>query len=288
MAEQGPEEVRRAARAFNAMQARIHDHLQERARILAAISHDLQTPITRMKLRVEMADQPELRDKLLQDLDNMTRLVREGIAFARTSQPLEEARQRLNLDAFLDTIVCDYADVCRPVQFCPEETAGVVWIPPQALRRVMTNLIDNALKFGTTATVTLTRDAVGDITLHVLDEGPGIPEAALQAVLQPFYRLEDSRNRDTGGTGTGLAIAAQLVSQMDGALRSPTARRAAWTPAFALPRRDCILLYLRERRITKPTILPLSRHIRLTWPCCNVVAATLGSDGIMRRRRCRY
>lgn len=219
MAEQGPEEVRRAARAFNAMQARIHDHLQERARILAAISHDLQTPITRMKLRVEMADQPELRDKLLQDLDNMTRLVREGIAFARTSQPLEEARQRLNLDAFLDTIVCDYADVGRPVQFCPEETAGVVWIPPQALRRVMTNLIDNALKFGTTATVTLTRDAVGDITLHVLDEGPGIPEASLQAVLQPFYRLEDSRNRDTGGTGLGLAIAAQLVSQMDGALR---------------------------------------------------------------------
>ncbi len=198
MAEQGPEEVRRAARAFNAMQARIHDHLQERARILAAISHDLQTPITRMKLRVEMADQPELRDKLLQDLDNMTRLVREGIAFARTSQPLEEARQRLNLDAFLDTIVCDYADVCRPVQFCPEETAGVVWIPPQALRRVMTNLIDNALKFGTTATVTLTRDAVGDITLHVLDEGPGIPEAALQAVLQPFYRpggLAQSRYR---------------------------------------------------------------------------------------------
>ncbi|CTQ10655.1 Sensor histidine kinase (fragment) [Klebsiella variicola] len=219
MAEQGPEEVRRAARAFNAMQARIHDHLQERARILAAISHDLQTPITRMKLRVEMADQPELRDKLLQDLDNMTRLVREGIAFARTSQPLAEARQRLNLDAFLDTIVCDYADVGRPVRFCPEETAGVVWIPPQALRRVMTNLIDNGLKFGTTVTVTLTRDAAGDVTLHVLDEGPGIPEAALQAVLQPFYRLEDSRNRDTGGTGLGLAIAAQLVSQMNGALR---------------------------------------------------------------------
>ena len=139
MAEQGPEEVRRAARAFNAMQARIHDHLQERARILAAISHDLQTPITRMKLRVEMADQPELRDKLLQDLDNMTRLVREGIAFARTSQPLEEARQRLNLDAFLDTIVCDYADaLAGRSQFCPEETAGVVWVPPQALRRVMT------------------------------------------------------------------------------------------------------------------------------------------------------
>ncbi|MFH4276493.1 hypothetical protein WAJ11_23030, partial [Acinetobacter baumannii] len=77
----------------------------------------------------------------------------EGIAFARTSQPLAEVRQRLNLDDYLDTIVCDYADVGRPVRSCPEETAGVVWIPPQALRRVMTNLIDNGLKFGTTVTV---------------------------------------------------------------------------------------------------------------------------------------
>ena len=110
----------------------------------------------------------------------------------------------------------------------------------------MTNLIDNALKFGTTATVTLTRDAVGNITLHVLDEGPGIPEASLQEVLQPFYRTEDSRNRDTGGTGTGLAIAAQLVSQMDGALRSANRPQGGPTPAFALPRRDCILMYLRE------------------------------------------
>ena len=132
---------------------------------------------------------------------------------------LEEARQRLNLDAFLDSIACDYADVGRPVRFCPEARAGVVWIPPQALRRVMTNLIDNGLKFGATVTVALNRDATGDIIIHVLDEGPGIPEASLQAVLQPFFRLEDSRNRDTGGTGLGLAIAAQLVSQMNGTLR---------------------------------------------------------------------
>lgn len=164
----------------------------------------------------------------------------------------------------------------------------MVSIPPQALRRVMTNLIDNGLKFGTTVTVTLTRDAAGDVTLHVLDEGPGIPEAALQAVLKPFYRLEDSRNRDTGGTGLGLAIAAQLVSQMNGALRLANRPQGGLVSAFALPRRDCILLYLRRRRIIKPTILPLSRHIRLTWPCGNVVAATPGSDDIMRRRRCRY
>ncbi len=96
----------------------------------------------------------------------------------------------------------------------------MVWVPPQALRRVMTNLIDNALKFGTTATVTLTRDAVGDITLHVLDEGPGIPEASLQEVLQPFYRLEDSRNRDTGGTRPGAGDR-RATGQPDGRRAAP-------------------------------------------------------------------
>lgn len=218
MAEQGPVEVRHAARAFNAMQTRIHDHLQERARILAAISHDLQTPITRMKLRVEMADRPELRDKLFEDLDNMTRLVREGIAFARSAQPLEETRQRLNLNDFLDTIVCDYADVGKAVRFIPGSIQQPVLIQPQALRRIMSNLIDNGLKFGDSVTVILEHAQNGDITIKVADEGPGIPDDQLEAVLQPFYRLENSRNRDTGGTGLGLAIAAQLASQMAGKL----------------------------------------------------------------------
>ncbi|WP_139539712.1 ATP-binding protein [Klebsiella spallanzanii] len=218
MAEQGPVEVRHAARAFNAMQTRIHDHLQERARILAAISHDLQTPITRMKLRVEMAERPELRDKLLEDLDNMTRLVREGIAFARSAQPLEETRQRLNLNDFLDTIVCDYADVGKAVRFIPGAIQRPVLIQPQALRRIMSNLIDNGLKFGDSVTVILEHAQNGDITIKVADEGPGIPDDQLEAVLQPFYRLENSRNRDTGGTGLGLAIAAQLASQMAGKL----------------------------------------------------------------------
>ncbi|MBA7933891.1 HAMP domain-containing protein [Klebsiella sp. RHBSTW-00215] len=214
MAEQGPVEVRHAARAFNAMQTRIHDHLQERARILAAISHDLQTPITRMKLRVEMAERLELRDKLLEDLDNMTRLVREGIAFARSAQPLEETRQRLNLNDFLDTIVCDYADIGKAVRFIPGAIQRPVLIQPQALRRIMSNLIDNGLKFGDSVTVSLEHAQNGDITIKVADEGPGIPDDQLEAVLQPFYRLENSRNRDTGGTGLGLAIAAQLASQM--------------------------------------------------------------------------
>lgn len=219
MAEQGPVEVQHAARAFNAMQTRIRDHLQERARILAAISHDLQTPITRMKLRLEMTDAPELRDKLLQDLDNMSRLVREGIAFARSAQPLEEKRQRLDLNAFLDSIALDYADIGRPVAFIPAEEGRVVLTQPQALRRIMTNLIDNGLKFAERVDIRLSYAMNGDPIIQVMDNGPGIPEASLEEVLQPFFRLENSRNRETGGTGLGLAIAAQLTSQMPGTLR---------------------------------------------------------------------
>lgn len=219
MAEQGPVEVQHAARAFNAMQTRIRDHLQERARILAAISHDLQTPITRMKLRLEMTDAPELRDKLLQDLDNMSRLVREGIAFARSAQPLEEKRQRLDLNAFLDSIALDYADVGRPVAFIPAEEGRVVLTQPQALRRIMTNLIDNGLKFAERVDIRLSYAMNGDPIIQVMDNGPGIPEASLEEELQPFFRLENSRNRETGGTGLGLAIAAQLTSQMPGTLR---------------------------------------------------------------------
>ncbi|HAT1575230.1 TPA: HAMP domain-containing protein [Raoultella ornithinolytica] len=219
MAEQGPAEVQHAARAFNAMQTRIRDHLQERARILAAISHDLQTPITRMKLRLEMTDAPELRDKLLQDLDNMSRLVREGIAFARSAQPLEEKRQRLDLNAFLDSIALDYADVGRPVAFIPAEEGRVVLTQPQALRRIMSNLIDNGLKFAERVDIRLSYAMNGDPIIQVMDNGPGIPEASLEEVLQPFFRLENSRNRETGGTGLGLAIAAQLTSQMPGTLR---------------------------------------------------------------------
>jgi len=219
MAEKGPSEVQQAARAFNAMQTRIQDHLKERAQILAAISHDLQTPITRMKLRVEMAEQPELRDKLLSDLDTMSQLVREGIAYARSSDVREEKRQKVSLNAFLDSVACDYQDVGKAVTFVPCDGEDTFAVRPQALHRIMTNLIDNALKFGSEAEIKLCAPDEGSVTIHVVDNGPGIPEEELKAVLEPFYRVESSRNRHTGGTGLGLAIATQLVGQMSGTLR---------------------------------------------------------------------
>lgn len=219
MAENGPAEVQQAARAFNAMQTRIQDHLKARAQILAAISHDLQTPITRMKLRVEMAEQPELRDKLLSDLDHMSQLVREGIAYARSSEVQEEKRQNVSLNAFLDSVACDYQDIGKAVTFMPCSGQDTFAVRPQALHRIMTNLIDNALKFGGEAEIQLCAPHEEIVTIHVLDNGPGIPEEELKAVLEPFYRVESSRNRHTGGTGLGLAIAAQLVGQMSGTLR---------------------------------------------------------------------
>lgn len=234
MSERGPSEVRRAAHAFNAMQSRIQTYLRERAQILASISHDLQTPITRMKLRVEMAESPELRDKLLNDLDNMSRLVREGIAYARSSESLEETSLKMELTAWINSIASDYQDIGKNVQFRAAEDRLPVVTRPQALRRVMTNLLDNALKFGDWAVIALENH--GDrIVIHVTDNGPGIPDAELEAVLQPFYRVETSRNRDTGGTGLGLAIAAQLTAQLKGTLRLTNRPEGGLDVAVTLP-----------------------------------------------------
>lgn len=237
MSENGPVEVRRAAHAFNAMQSRIQSYLQERAQILASISHDLQTPITRMKLRVEMADQPELRDKLLNDLDNMTRLVREGIAYARSSESLEEAPLRLELNAWVNSIASDYQDIGKNVQFQAHEQRLPIITRPQALRRILTNLLDNALKFGDFAILDITLSHPDWVVIHVIDGGPGIPDAELEAVLQPFYRVETSRNRDTGGTGLGLAIAAQLAARLDGHLTLTNRAEGGLDASIRLPRR---------------------------------------------------
>jgi signal transduction histidine kinase len=216
--EKGPTEVAHAANAFNAMQDRIAAHLAERMRMLGAISHDLQTPITRMKLRSELMDDSPDKDKLAQDLDEVERLVREGLAYARTAHGVLEKPARLDLCAFLDSLVCDYQDTGKPVSL-DGSCATPLLTRPHALRRLLGNLIDNALKFAGAAEVQVRTREDGGVTVSVMDRGPGIPEDKLQDVLQPFFRLEGSRNRDTGGTGLGLAIASQLAAVAGGALR---------------------------------------------------------------------
>ncbi len=215
--EDGPSEVARAARAFNAMQDRIAGYLAERIQILAAISHDLQTPITRMRLRVDLMDDDGQQGKLRQDLQAMESLVREGLAYARTLHGTGEQPRRADPDALLDSLVCDYTDAGQRVTL-----RGAIGreclLRPQALKRVLGNLVDNALKFGGAAELTAGLEADGRIAITVRDRGPGIPDEALEAVFQPFHRLEGSRNRETGGTGLGLAIARQLTLAMEGEL----------------------------------------------------------------------
>jgi len=214
--ESGPREVQYAATAFNALQARIAAYLKERMQLLAAISHDLQTPITRMKLRVEVMDEGVEKDKLWHDLDAMEHLVREGVAYARSMDINTEPACRINLDAFLDSVVFDYQDSGAQVER-HGITGSLLEARPHALRRVLVNLLDNALKFAGKAQLEVSREH-GLILIRVLDEGPGIPEAELNEVLKPFYRVESSRNRSTGGTGLGLAIAQQLTQAMGGRL----------------------------------------------------------------------
>jgi signal transduction histidine kinase len=215
--EDGPSEVSRAARAFNAMQDRIATYMTERMQILAAISHDLQTPITRMRLRVDVMDDDEQGAKLRQDLHEMESLVKEGVTYARTLHGATEVPCRVDPDALLDSLVCDYVDAGQAVSL--EGRLGVsLMTRPQALRRILGNLVDNALKFGGTAEITASTLPGGQTLITVLDRGPGIPAESLEAVFEPFYRLEASRNRDTGGTGLGLAIARQLAMAMDATL----------------------------------------------------------------------
>ncbi|PTQ70527.1 HAMP domain-containing sensor histidine kinase [Pseudomonas sp. GV071] len=216
--ESGPSEVAYAAVAFNSMQARIAAYVKERVQLLAAISHDLQTPITRMKLRVEFMDDSADKDKLSNDLSEMQHLVKEGVAYARSTEPSSEPPLRLQLEPFLQSLVFDYADMGKNVQLLASADA-VLHTRPQALRRLLTNLIDNALKFAGAAELNVSQNANGLWLLQVLDRGPGIPEQELADVLKPFYRLESSRNRDTGGTGLGLAIAVQLAASLGSGLR---------------------------------------------------------------------
>ena len=218
LTEDGPREVVRAAAAFNRMQQRIQAHLRERMQILAAVSHDLQTPITRLRLRADLLDDAALRDKLHADLAEMQSLVEEGIAYARSSQAVHEPLQPVDLRALLQSIAFDYADAGLPVQLLHADE-GTATTRPQALRRLVCNLVDNAIKFAGAAELSLQSDQTSNRwLLRVLDRGPGIPQAELDAVLQPYVRLEDSRNRGTGGTGLGLAIANELAKALGGRL----------------------------------------------------------------------
>ena len=215
--EDGPKEVARAATAFNAMQRRIAEQVAERIQILAAISRRLQNPITRMRLRADFLGDSDAKEKLQGDLQEMQTLVKQGLALARGRDEIREQRCQTDLHALIDSLVCDYSDAGKSLRFAGERGVTIL-THPQALRRIMINLIDNGLKFGEDVEVAIDAQRSNGITITVSDRGPGIPDEHLKSVFLPFYRIEASRNRETGGTGLGLAIAQQLASALRGTL----------------------------------------------------------------------
>ena len=213
--ERGALEIRQAAAAFNAMQARIRHHIRQRGEILAAITHDLQTPLTRMRLRLEKVEDAELRAKLIDDLFAMQGMVKEGLELAR-SMDSAETPQLLDLDSLIDSVCIDAADAGQDVA-ASAQTGLSLRARPLALRRCLTNLIDNAVKYGGSARVSAANEA-GYAVIRIRDAGPGIPPGELDKVFEPFYRVESSRSRETGGTGLGLAIARNIAEQHGGTI----------------------------------------------------------------------
>jgi signal transduction histidine kinase len=213
--EAGPREVAQAARAFNAMQRRVVTYVTERLEVLATIAHDLQAPIARMRLRIELVDNEVDRKKLCRDLDAMTALVREGLTYARMLHGTTEPACRVDTDTLLESIAADYCDSGRTVVVRGRIGSPMV-TRPNALRRILTNLIDNSLKYGGNRIRIVVAPAVDHLVISVIDNGPGIPPDELEAVLKPFHRLAGTRAE---GTGLGLAIAHQLGRAIGSDLR---------------------------------------------------------------------
>ena len=206
--EAGPLEVRRTTRAFNRMQERLRRFVDDRTRVLAAISHDLRTPITSLRLRAELVEEEETRERMLATLEEMQRTVEASLEFARDAASQEETRV-VDLAALAESVVSDLADLGGDVALEPAARTPYA-CRPAGLRRALRNLIENALAYGGRARVRL-EAAPRQLRLMVEDDGPGVPAAMLERVFEPFVRLEGSRSRETGGIGLGLAIARTIA-----------------------------------------------------------------------------
>lgn len=202
--ETGPLEVENASRAFNRMQRKIQDYLRQRSELLAAVSHDLKTPITRLRIRAEMLDDDALKDKFEADLKDMEWMVNEALDFVRGTDQYE-AKTHIDLAALVESLQDDFDPAGERIQSDIAETHPYTG-RPLALKRCLSNLIDNALKYAGHLSITMERQGE-QVVIEFRDDGPGLPQEILERVFEPFFRAEPSRSRDTGGSGLGLAIA---------------------------------------------------------------------------------
>ncbi|CAN7258823.1 ATP-binding protein [Bosea sp. LjRoot9] len=213
LVEQGPEDVRRMAGAFNRMQDRLRRFILDRTAMLAAIGHDLRTPITSLRLRAEFVRDPVERERFMASLDEMQAMTEATLSFAG-EQAVGEATRLVDLAALIESICSDLADLGRDVDF-RDHGREPYRCRPAALGRAIRNIVENAARYGERARVALARSP-GWIEIVVEDDGDGIPESEFERVFAPFVRLEASRSRETGGTGLGLAIARTIVRSHGG------------------------------------------------------------------------
>lgn len=231
--ETGPTEVARAARAFNTMQTRLLRFIQDRSRIFAAMSHDLKTPITRLRLRAELLEDSEQRQRFEKDLKEMEAMVIESLDFMRGLEG-KLNRQPVDIMALLESLQTDYAETGRQIEI-EGKAAAPFHGDASLLKRCLNNLVDNAIRYGQRAKVIVV-DQTESLILNIQDDGPGIPDDEREKVFEPFYRLEESRSRDTGGTGLGLSIARSIVERHHGSIRLANRPEGGLEVIVELPR----------------------------------------------------
>ena len=231
--ETGAEEIRRSVAAFNRMRERLARFVAERTRIVAALAHDLRTPITALRLRLEFLPDDDNTRAMAATLDDMANMSEASLTFMR-EEAANEATRNVDLSALIDALCEDYRASGATVTFEPETRIALV-CRPVAIRRALRNIIDNALAYGDEARIVL---ADGDqaITVDIVDAGPGIDEADMKRVFDPFVRLESSRSRDTGGTGLGLSIARSVVQGHGGEITLRNASPHGLCVRIRLPR----------------------------------------------------
>jgi signal transduction histidine kinase len=209
----GPREVQGTMRAFNRMQERLRRFNDDRTRMIAAMSHDLRTPLTRLRLRAELVEDHDQQQKMLADLDMMGGMIESVLSFARDDTE-HESRSLVDLSALVEGICQDADDAGEPVTFSGPRGVTIS-CRPTAMRRAISNLVDNAVKYGRSSTVSLIPEADRAVVI-VEDEGPGIPRSEREKVFEPFYRIESSRDPDTGGVGLGLSVTRSIIWEHGG------------------------------------------------------------------------
>ncbi len=196
------------------MQDRLQRYLDSRSRVLAAMSHDLKTPLTRLRLQVETLEDPAAQTRIGKQLDEMESMVRGALALFRGLDD-DEALAPVDINALLATVQAEFTQMGGSVSVAGQAQREFVG-KPQALKRCLTNLVENAIKFGGSAQISVQDGAA--VVIRVVDGGPGVPPDEIERVFEPFYRVESSRNRDTGGTGLGLSIARDIAQAHGGSL----------------------------------------------------------------------